>query len=208
MKRKLEQLLLVSFTLVVPALALAQHEEHAEHGWDSTALIASFVNFAILISLFVYLFRAKLNAFLKERRASVENALTEAARMKAEAEAKHKEYAARMATLDKELAQIKAEMVAAGQKERDRIIAEAEQKASRMRHEAEFIIEQHVKQLRSELTREATLAAVQAAEELLARTTTTYDQQRLAQEYLAALSTKSPSDTRKSVAPLAAENHP
>jgi F-type H+-transporting ATPase subunit b len=205
MKTKLEQLLLVSFTMLVPVLAFAQ--EHGEHGWDTTAIIASFVNFAVLIGVFVYLFSGSLKKFLKERRASVEVALTEAARMKAEAEAKHKEYAARMATLDKELASIKAEMVAAGQKERDRIIADAEQKAARMRNEAEFIIEQHVKQLRSELSREASIAAISAAEELLARTTTTYDQQRLAQEYLAAISAKGPADARKSVAPIAAENH-
>jgi F-type H+-transporting ATPase subunit b len=196
MRRKLEQLLVVSVALSVPMLALAQHgEEHGEHGLDVTAIAASFFNFFLLIGIFVYLFRAKLNAFLKERRASVETALTEAARMKADAEAKHREYAQRMATLDKELAQIKAEMVAAGQKERDRIIAEAEHKASRMRREAEFIIEQQVKQLRADLSQEAAIAAVAAAEELLARSTTTYDQQRLAQEYLTALSTQGTTST-------------
>jgi F-type H+-transporting ATPase subunit b len=180
--------------LLVPALALATdgeaHAEHGEHGWDTTGLIASCVNFVILVSVFVYLFKDKVAAALKQRKASVEQALTEAARLKAEAEAKHKEYTERLAQLDQELASIKREMVAAGVKERDRIVAEAEHKAARMRREAEFIIEQYVKQLRSELSRETAEAAAQAAEALLLSSTTSHDQQRIAQDYLSALSAK------------------
>jgi F-type H+-transporting ATPase subunit b len=181
--------------LALPALGLAQeHEAHGggEHegghgGIDLTMLIASFVNFFVLISVFIYLFRDKVTASLKERRASIENELNEASRLKKEAEAKHKEYSDRLAKLDQELDQIKRDMIAAGTKERDRILAEAEEKASRMRKEAEFIIEQQVKQLRDELTHEASEAAVAAAEQLLVKATTSFDQQRLAQEYLAAL---------------------
>ena len=189
--------------LVAPMLVLAQeaaeaHGEHAGHGgWDTEALAASVVNFVVLVGLFTYLFRDKLRSFLKERRASVEQALKEAARMKAEAEVKHKEYSERLARLDQELAQIKAEMIAAGRTERDRIIADAEQKAARMRKEAEFIIEQHVKQLRVDLSREAAATAIAAAEQLLLRATTTYDQQRLAQEYLTAIAKTRPSTPPK-----------
>jgi len=187
----LKRALPLAALLLLPALALATDgEAHGEHGWDTTGLIASFVNFFILISVFVYLFKDKLASFLKERKASVEQALSEAAHLKAEAEAKHREYSERLAQLDQELATIKREMVAAGVKERDRIVAEAEQKAARMRREAEFIIEQYVKQLRSDLSRETTEAAVQAAETLLLTSTTNHDQQRIAQDYLTALTTK------------------
>ena len=197
MKLRIKQLASVAFALAAPALALAEESTahgagHTEHGgWDTTGIIASFVNFAILIGVFVYLFRNSLRTFLKERRATVERELQEAARLKAEAEVKHKEYSERLAKLDQELAQIKAEMIAAGQAERDRIIADAEHKAARMRREAEFLIEQQVKTLRADLSREATDNAIAAAEQLLLRATTTYDQQRLAQEYLSALSTTS-----------------
>ncbi|MET0342003.1 MAG: ATP synthase F0 subunit B [Polyangiales bacterium] len=185
--------------LCLPVVALAEeHAEHAaehgeHHGWDQQALIASFVNFAILIGLFVYLFRNSLKSFLKARRAEVQNALEEAARLKAEAEAKHREYSERLAKLDQELAQIKNDLIEAGKQERDRIIADAEHKAARLRREAEFIIEQHAKQLRVDLSREAANAAVAAAEQLLLRATTTYDQQRLANEYLASLNANRPS---------------
>lgn len=198
MNRSFKQLSVLAVALCAPLVALADEAAehgaaHGEHGWDQQALIASIVNFIILLVLFTVLFRSKLQAFLKERRAAVARELEEAARLKAEAEVKHKEYTERLAKLDQELAQIKADMIAAGKQERDRIIADAEQKAARMRHEAEFIIEQHAKQLRLDLTREAAEAAVAAAEQLLLRATTTYDQQRLAQEYLAALAAKRPS---------------
>ena len=190
MNRYVKVLLTIAVMLLLPALGLAQDHgaEHGEHGgWDVTSIVASFVNFFVLIGLFVFLFKGKLTEFLKERRAQVEVELNEAARLRAEAEAKHKEYSERMAKLDQELGQIKREMIAAGEKERDRIVAEAEEKASRMRKEAEFIIEQQAKQLREDLKREASEAAVTAAEQLLEKATTSFDQQRLAQEYLAAL---------------------
>lgn len=191
----------LALVLALPAAALAQEaaEEHGEHGhgWDQQALIASFVNFAILVALFVYLFRDKLRSFLKARRAEVEQQLAEAARLKAEAEAKYKEYSERLAKLDQELAQIRADMIAAGKAERDRIIEDAEHKAARLRKEAEFIIEQHAKQLRVDISREAAEAAVGAAEQLLLRATTTYDQQRLAQEYLTAIGKTRPSSPPK-----------
>jgi F-type H+-transporting ATPase subunit b len=178
----------MSAAWLLPALAWAQdaeHAEHAEHGWDSTALLASFVNFAILVAIFIMLFRKSVTAGLKKRRAEVELALTEAATVKAEAEAKHKEYSQRLASLDSELAQIKADMLEAGRKERDRIVSEAEQKAARLRNETQFLIEQYAKQLRIDLTREAVEEAIFAAEQLLTKSTTAFDQQRLAQEYLA-----------------------
>ncbi len=78
-------------------------------------------------------------------------------------------------------------MISAGEKERDRILAEAEHKAARMRRESEFLIEQQAKQLRADLLREATESAVTAAEQLLIKSTTNFDQQRLAQEYLSSL---------------------
>ena len=48
---------------------------------------------------------------------------------------------------------------------RDRIVAEAEARATRMRDDTRFVIEQQMKQLRADLTREAIEAAVNAAEQ-------------------------------------------
>ena len=78
-------------------------------------------------------------------------------------------------------------MVKAGEAERDRIVAEAEKKASRLRKDAEFLIAQRFKLLREELSREAVESAVAAAEAVLRDKANPTDQTRLADAYLARL---------------------
>jgi F-type H+-transporting ATPase subunit b len=90
----------------------------------------------------------------------------------------------RLEKLDQEMVRLRAEMVKAGEAERDRIVAQAEEKAARMRKDTQFLIEQQMKQLRKDLTREAASAAVLAAQELLQEKTTADDQDRLAEAYL------------------------
>jgi F-type H+-transporting ATPase subunit b len=164
------------------------HAAHGEaHGVNVIELVASFVNFAVLVGLLVFLARKPTQAFLASRRAAVVDGLAEAQRMKAAAEAKYNEYQARLANLDAELAQIKSEIIASGEAERERIIAEAERKSARIRRETEFLIEQQLKQLRADLTRESVEAAMTAAEKLLRERTTDDDQQRLARAYTSKL---------------------
>jgi hypothetical protein len=56
-----------------------------------------------------------------------------------------------------------------------------------MRRDAEFLVEQEVKQIRADLWRGTVEAAVTAAEELLKKRVTPADQERLAEDYLADL---------------------
>jgi F-type H+-transporting ATPase subunit b len=145
------------------------------------------LNFLVLLGLIVWVIRAKVNPALAERRADVEKELAEAQRLRAEAERRHQETAARLEKLDQEMAQIRAEMIKAGEAERDRIVSQAEEKAARMRKDTNFFIEQQVKQLRKDLTQEAADAAVRTAHELLKERTSEADRERLAEAYLSRL---------------------
>jgi F-type H+-transporting ATPase subunit b len=169
--------------------ATAEHEggEHAAPHLKVVELVAGFVNFAVLIGLLVFLARKPTQAFLVSRRAAVVDGLEEAQKMKAAAEAKYEEYQTRLSNLDLELAKIGAEIVASGEADRQAIIAEAERKASRLRRETEFLIEQQLKQLRVDLTKETVEAALLAAEKVLRERATSDDQQRLAKAYLTRL---------------------
>ena len=82
---------------------------------------------------------------------------------------------------------LRTELKKAAEAERDRIVQDAETKAALLRKDTKFQIEQRMKQLREDLTRETVLAAVRAAEKVLADKTTAADQQRLADAYLAEL---------------------
>lgn len=195
--------------LLAPAGVLAQHEdEHAsageEHGdehaaaaahgaadhhepvWDYTRLAGQLVNFAIWLALLVYFVRTRAPGFLATRRASLVEGLEEARRMKEEAERKVEEYSARIDNLDAELDKMRAEMKQGGLSERDRIVKDAAARAEKMHDEAKFLVQQQIKTLREELTREAIEAAIGAAEKIL-REKAGADQERLATEYLGQL---------------------
>lgn len=201
--RFLRALLLASI-IAVPGVALAEsashgdtHEAaghgsgHDEHGeltftglFKNTEFLGTLVNFTVLILLLAWVIRTKGNPALAERRKQVQEELAEAQRLRKEAESRHMQTATRLEKLDQEMVQIRSEMIKAGEKERDQIVAQAEEKAARMRKDASFLIEQQIKQLREDLTAEATAAAVQAAQELLQQSTSDTDQDRLAQSYL------------------------
>lgn len=172
------------------------HEEghdggaHAEHGveLEPNRLIGQLVNFAIWAGLLWYLLKDRIPAFLTSRRATIMTELDEAARMKAEAERKFAEYEARIENLDEELGRMRSEMQKGGLAERSRIVEEAARRGEKLHAEAKFLVEQQMKQLREDLTREAIEAAIGAAERILKERTATPDQERLANEYIERLS--------------------
>ena len=82
-------------------------------------------------------------------------------------------------------------LVETGEGERDKIVREAEEKAARVGRDASFLVEQEAKQLRLDITKETVELAVAKAEALLKATVTQADHDRLAEEFLAELATKS-----------------
>jgi F-type H+-transporting ATPase subunit b len=142
------------------------------------------LNFLVLVGLIVWVVRKKVNPALAARRDEVEKELAEARELRVAAEKRHMETATRLEKLDQEMLQIRGDMIKAGEAERDRIVTQAEEKAARLRKDTSFLIEQQIKQLRKELTQQAAVAAVAAAQELLQERTTDADQDQLAEAYL------------------------
>ena len=170
------------------------HAHDAHHGQVTMSAIladgkfrASLVSFGLLFALGVYFLRQKIRAGLSARKREIEEAVAEANRVRAEAEAKKAELDQRLARLDDELALVRVELQKTAEAERDRIVQDAETKAALLRKDTQFQIEQRIKQLREDLTRETVVAAVRAAEKVLADKTTAADHQRLADAYLAEL---------------------
>ncbi len=165
----------------------AESAAHEEAHFDALELAASVTNFLIWLALVIFLARKPLAAFLENRRLGVEEGLAEAKDLKEAAEKKYEDYSRRLEHLDEELEKLRFEMVQAGETERDRILADADARAARMRKDSSFIIQQQMKQLRTDLTREAINAAVNAAEKVLTEQVKDADQTRLAQDYLGRL---------------------
>lgn len=199
----MRRLLITCTVLAHSSYAFAQEAgHHAEMiPWQqivrSPEFLASVVNFLLLVALLVTMGRKPVARFLSERKREVEEGLKQAASLKAEAEKKLAEYTERLEQLDGEMASLRAEMVKAGEAERDRIVAEAEKKAARMRTETRFLIEQRMKQVERELRREAVDASIAAARQVLEEKTNESDRQRLAQAYLTALSDTAKNDAEE-----------
>jgi F-type H+-transporting ATPase subunit b len=163
---------------------------------------AMILNFVLLIGMYVYFGKKPVADALKNRRVEIAKEIEEAQRMRKEAEERAEKYQEKLRHLEDELKDTRAALVEAGKADRDRIVRDAEEKAVRMEKDAAFLIEQEVKQLRQDLTREAVEIAVTAAEELLKKRVTPVDQERLAEDYLAELALKT--KATPSVAPRAA----
>ncbi len=163
-------------------------EAHAPE-WNYFQFAGQLTNFALWLGIIYFLLNRMLPKFLADRRAGIVDGLEEAKRMKAQAEAKYEEYSKRIDTMDEELARVREDMKKAGLGERDRLVKDAAEKAERMHADARFLVQQQMKQLKEELTREAIEAAVSAADRILRERTTPADQQRLADEYLGRIKT-------------------
>jgi F-type H+-transporting ATPase subunit b len=163
-----------------------------EHGREVRSprpppFVGPIVNFAILLVLGYMAVTRSINPSLMARRASVESEIAEAKRLHDEAQAMHAEVTSKLGSLDAEIATLKAQFTAAGESERDRIVAEARSRVERMRADGTATIEQEMKNLREDLRREAIIAATAAAEATVRSSIGADDQRRLADEYLAGL---------------------
>lgn len=169
----------------------AHEAEHGGHGelsligvLNSTDFWAQVFNFLGLVTILVVFGRKPLQTFLETRRQTVEIGIAEGTKLKLAAEAKHKEYSERIAQIDEELAKLRSDILKAARTEKERIIAEAEERAKRTRAETDELIAQQMQQLQVTLSREVVDAAVSAAEKILQGALKADDQQRLAQDYV------------------------
>jgi F-type H+-transporting ATPase subunit b len=164
---------------------------------------AMLINFAILMVMYYSLGKKPVAEALKARRASIAKEIEEAQRMRHEAEERALKYQEKLKNLEHELKDTREAMKAAGEVERDRVVRDAEEKAARLERDAKFLVEQELKQMRVELTREAVEMATAAAEDLLRKRITPADQERLAEDYLSELTAKRPgsAEARPSMAP-------
>jgi F-type H+-transporting ATPase subunit b len=149
------------------------------------------LNAAILYFLLFKYGRKPIGDSLRQRKLGIMKGIEDAAKMKAQAEARLAEYQKKLDEVDQEVARIRREMKAAGEAESARILSEAKERRSRMERDARTLIEQELKVARENLLRDTVRAAVKSAEATLTAKIGDADQQRLADEYLASIKASS-----------------
>jgi F-type H+-transporting ATPase subunit b len=178
----------------------AAHEGH--HGpaairWlpsdpgEGVPYVYMLMNFAILMAIYVKVGKQPIADALVKRRSDYLAKVDEADRLRREAEARAEKYKSQLATLAQDLAAARTALEEAGKADRQRILTEAQERAERMKHDAAFLVAQEERALRDELQRNAAIAAVEAAAQLLAANVNAADQERLAETFLSGLSSNS-----------------
>lgn len=188
MKRWMPVLSLLSLQLVLAAAAFASGGGEGAHHVDSGTLIKDFIyriiDFALVFGVVIYFVRKPFKNGLANRSKNIEAALAEAKRIKDDAEAKFAEYDRKLAKADQEVEALAKSIKEEALLERDRILAEANTLATRIREEAGRTADQEIARARAVLQQEAAATALRLAEELLEKTLTKEDQARLIDDYV------------------------
>lgn len=168
--------------LAVSAAAVAAEEAGVHAGIPWWEIFKQAVNFGILVGVLVYFLKKPVGAFLKERTELLRKSIDEAARARESAAEKLAAIEARMARLSEEIAEMNAKMEAEADEETRRICEAARAEIDRLHAQVQFTADQEVKKARLELRREAADLSARAAEEIVAKTITPEDQERLVGE--------------------------
>ena len=153
-------------------------------GEESVQFWGSVVNFALLVYVIRRMAKKPLQGFLKQRADSIQQGISEAAELKRSAEAVFQEYTERMKTLDRELAKLRQDVSQAAERDRARIVAEAEESVARLKAETAELVNRQAEQLEAQIRREVVAAAIEAADRAVRETATPEDQKRLAEAFV------------------------
>jgi F-type H+-transporting ATPase subunit b len=208
MKSALRTALLATTLALLPAgLAAAQSEpaaEHAEghggghepHGVDPKTLGLQLLNFAVLVFILMKFGGGAINKALLARHQQLKGDLEEAGRLKQAAEERFRHQEQRLANLEREITAMTEAIRHEAEQEKARIIAGAEEKARRVQEETTFALQQQVKEAEARFRAEVAQAAVKVADELLRRSVTPSDEQRLVQSFVGELGARAGDGTK------------
>jgi F-type H+-transporting ATPase subunit b len=169
----------------VTAQAWASTAAEAEHhgpsitdvGWP----LANFIIYAFIIVKFAF---PLARDFLKTRREEVLATITQASAKKQAAEALVREYKSKLVGVDQEIQSIHRSLHEDGEREKRKLLSEAQTLAVRIKQDAQFLAEQEVKVARQKLREEMANQAEATARELVQRNLSGADQNRLVRDFI------------------------
>ncbi len=156
--------------------------EEGGHGITPTQiknLIWWTVNFLLLLLILYKVLRKPLLNFLQSRREKIEQEYEELIRKKREAEAQYIELQEKLKNMEEEAKRILQVYLEQGQKEKERIIAEAELQAKRLKEQAELYIKHQIEKAKEDLRKEMALEVINLVEEKMRKMLNYEDQLRI-----------------------------
>lgn len=184
----MSQTLCLAFTQAVLASGGGGHDPHA---LNTMELVGQTFTFLVFVVGLVVLTKKPLAALFQTRHETVKNAVEEAKRAKAAAEAKFAEYQKKMNELDAELASLRASVAKNAEAEKARLMDEAAATAKRIERDTEALIASELRRVEESLRQQASELAVGIAGEILKKEIKAEDHARLVKDYVGSLSGKS-----------------
>lgn len=150
---------------------------------------ALFLNTAVLFFLIGRFGGPAIQSGLKGRKERIAGDIERAAEMKKEAEGQLAHYEGKLAEMASEMDRIKQEMREQAEADRQRILADAQQRREGLERDARLMLAQELAHARHEAISKAVSGAVQAAREQIEKNLNSQDQERLAAELLGSVET-------------------
>lgn len=142
------------------------------------------LNTLLLLWLLIRFGGPLVRAGLTSRKQRVESGIQSAAAMKREAEQQLAHYEGKLARIDQEIENVRAQMREQAEAERKRVLAEARLRHEQMDRDVGILLGQELKAAREDLFHAVVAQAMQAAEETIRRELSPEDHRRLAEELL------------------------
>ena len=173
--------------------AAAEHAATAEHGGEKHPLVTKaklwdlgwrFMNFAVLMFILIKYAAKPIATSLSGRKNQIKTEIEDLQAKKAEAEKSYKEFEAKLAGMEAEIATIVEKAVAQAEIEKARIIEKAEQAADDIQRQAELAIQHEIMEANRTLKNDIADQAAAMAEELIKKNLTAADQVKIVEDYL------------------------
>lgn len=166
-------------------LALASGGEGAHDDGQMKDLLYRFINFALLVIILVVVIRkTTIKDFFAARRSEIEEKFRQLKAEKESAAKRHADLERKLKDFEKEKAQILAQFKAEGAAEKEKIIAEAKERAAQIMAQAEMTIQREMDAARDRLKQEIVEASADRARDLIARNMRDADQDHLVTEFI------------------------
>jgi F-type H+-transporting ATPase subunit b len=163
------------------ASAAAAAGHHAPSVNDIWFPLANFLIYAFILVKFVM---PPVRDFLKSRREAVVNAIAQASARRAAAEALVSEYKSKLAAVEREVEFIQDSLRREGEREKAKLLNEAQTMAKKIKEDAAFLADQEVKMARQKIREEMAGLAEANARALIQRHFSPADQHRLVQDFI------------------------
>ena len=175
--------IVVTLLMTVPAFCSS-----AEGAVDHKAQLYDFawrlLNFAILMYILYRLAWKRLVNFFRNRREDIKTSLAETKDRRIEAEDKFKEYEIKLAKATDDIQGISEMIKEQGLAEKQKLIADAEKAAEKMKEDARARMDQEMKKAGSQLRTEAVELSIKVAEDILKRNVSPEDHEKMVKEYM------------------------